>query len=65
MVALDTARKFGARISRLVVSGAPLPALVAREEIIELDRFRALAAAGGLTASPNELASRLAERWAH
>lgn len=57
VVALDTARKFGARISRLVVSGAPLPALVAREEIIELDRFRALAAAGDMATLRSEWAA--------
>jgi pimeloyl-ACP methyl ester carboxylesterase len=48
VVALDTARQHGSRISGLVVSGAPLPALVEREEVIDLDRFRALAAAGDL-----------------
>jgi pimeloyl-ACP methyl ester carboxylesterase len=45
-VALDAARRFGSRLTGLVVSGAPLPALVPREEVIDLDRFRALAAAG-------------------
>lgn len=48
VVALDVARKFASRLTRLVVSGAPLPALVPREEVIDLDRFRALAAAGDL-----------------
>ena len=48
VVALDVARRFGARLTGLVVSGAPLPALVPREEVIDLDRFRALAAAGDL-----------------
>lgn len=48
VVALDVARKFGSRLSGLVVSGAPLPALVPREEVIDLDRFHALAAAGDL-----------------
>ena len=46
VVALDVARKFGERLTGLVVSGAPLPALVPREEVIDLDRFRTLAAAG-------------------
>jgi pimeloyl-ACP methyl ester carboxylesterase len=48
VVALDTARRFGSRLTGLVVSGAPLPALVPREEVIDLDRFRALAAAGDM-----------------
>ena len=48
VVALDTARRYGSRLTGLVVSGAPLPALVPREEVIDLDRFRALAAAGDM-----------------
>jgi pimeloyl-ACP methyl ester carboxylesterase len=48
VVALDVARRHGARLTGLIVSGAPLPALVPREEVIDLDRFRALAAAGDL-----------------
>jgi pimeloyl-ACP methyl ester carboxylesterase len=48
VVALDVARRFGSRLTGLVVSGAPLPALVPREEVIDLDRFRALASAGEL-----------------
>lgn len=48
VVALDVARRFGARLTALAVSGAPLPALVPREEVIDLDRLRALAAAGDL-----------------
>jgi pimeloyl-ACP methyl ester carboxylesterase len=48
VVALDVARRFGSRLTGLVVSGAPLPALVPREEVIDLDRFRALAAAGDM-----------------
>lgn len=48
VVALDVARKFGSRLTGLVVSGAPLPALVERDEAIDLDRFRALAAGGDL-----------------
>ena len=47
-VALDVARRYGARLTGLVVSGAPLPALVPREEVIDLDRFRSLAQAGDL-----------------
>lgn len=48
VVALDVARKFGSRLTGLVVSGAPLPALVERQEVIDLDRFHALAAVGDL-----------------
>lgn len=48
VVALDVARKFASRLTGLVVSGAPLPALVDRQEVIDIDRFRALAAAGDL-----------------
>jgi pimeloyl-ACP methyl ester carboxylesterase len=48
VVALDVARRFGDRLTALVVSGAPLPALVPREELIDLNRFRMLAAAGDL-----------------
>ncbi len=46
VVALDVARRHGSRLTGLIVSGAPLPALVARDEVIDLDRLRALAAAG-------------------
>lgn len=49
-VALDVARRFAARLAGVVVSGAPLPALVARDEVIDLDRYRALAGAGDLAA---------------
>lgn len=48
VVALDVARRHASRLTALVVSGAPLPALVPREEVIDLERFRALAAAGAL-----------------
>jgi pimeloyl-ACP methyl ester carboxylesterase len=48
VVALDVARRYGSRLTGLVVSGAPLPALVPREEVIDLDRFRSLVAAGDL-----------------
>lgn len=46
--ALDVARRFGSRLTGLVVSGAPLPALVQRDETIDLERFRTLAEAGDL-----------------
>jgi pimeloyl-ACP methyl ester carboxylesterase len=46
VVALDVARRFGSRLTALVVSGAPLPALVEREEVIDLERLRALVACG-------------------
>lgn len=48
VVALDVARQYGSRLTGLVVSGAPLPALVAREEVIDLDHFRALVARGDI-----------------
>ncbi len=48
VVALDVARRFGSRLTGLVVSGVPLPELVEREEAIDLDRFRRLAEAGEL-----------------
>jgi pimeloyl-ACP methyl ester carboxylesterase len=48
VVALDVARRYGSRLTGLVVSGAPLPALVPRQEVIDLDRFRQLAAMGDL-----------------
>ncbi|MBA4052954.1 MAG: hypothetical protein C0472_13980 [Erythrobacter sp.] len=47
-VALDVARRFGSRLTSVVASGAPLPALVPREEAIDLDHFRALVASGDL-----------------
>ncbi len=56
VVALDVARRYGSRITGLVVSGAPLPALVEREEVIDLDRFRALAAGGDLAGFRQEWA---------
>lgn len=46
VVALDVARRYGSRLDALIVSGAPLPALVEREEVIDLDHYRALAASG-------------------
>jgi pimeloyl-ACP methyl ester carboxylesterase len=48
MVALDAARRFGSRITALIVSGAPLPALVERDEVIDLAHLRALVVAGDL-----------------
>ncbi len=57
VVALDTARRHGSRITGLVVSGAPLPALVGREEVIDLDHYRALAEAGDLATFRAEWAS--------
>jgi pimeloyl-ACP methyl ester carboxylesterase len=48
VVALDVARRYGSRLTALAVSGAPLPALVEREEVIDLDHYRALARAGNL-----------------
>jgi pimeloyl-ACP methyl ester carboxylesterase len=46
VVALDVARRFGARLTGLVVSGAPLPALVPRDEVIDLAQLRAFVAGG-------------------
>ncbi|WP_033376885.1 alpha/beta fold hydrolase [Porphyrobacter sp. AAP82] len=57
VVALDVARRYGSRLTALVVSGAPLPALVAREEVIDLERYRSLARTGNLAAFRAE--------WAH
>ncbi len=57
VVALDTARRHGSRITGLVVSGAPLPALVEREEVIDLDRYRQLAEAGDLATFREEWAA--------
>lgn len=48
VVALDVARKHASRLTALVVSGAPLPALVPREEVIDLDRYRALVRGGDI-----------------
>lgn len=48
VVALDVARRYGSRLTALIVSGAPLPALVEREEVIDVDHYRALAASGDL-----------------
>jgi pimeloyl-ACP methyl ester carboxylesterase len=48
VAALDAARRFPRLVNRLVISGAPLPALVPREEVIELEALRALVASGDL-----------------
>lgn len=56
VVALDAARRHGSRLSGLVVSGAPLPALVEREEVIDLAHFRTLAQAGDLATLRSEWA---------
>ena len=48
VVALDVACRYPARLTGVVVSGAPLPALVAREEVIALDQYRQWVAAGDL-----------------
>jgi pimeloyl-ACP methyl ester carboxylesterase len=48
VVALDVARRYGSRLTGLIVSGAPLPALVPREEVIDLEGLRALVASGDL-----------------
>ncbi|MEE1878464.1 alpha/beta fold hydrolase [Altererythrobacter litoralis] len=47
-VALDCAHRNGWRIGSLVVSGAPIPSLVQRDEVIDLDRYEALARAGNM-----------------
>ncbi|MFO6446068.1 alpha/beta fold hydrolase [Erythrobacter sp. NE805] len=46
LVALDAARRLGERVTALIVAGAPLPALVPRDEVIDLEALRALAACG-------------------
>ncbi|MEE4316989.1 MAG: alpha/beta hydrolase [Erythrobacter sp.] len=56
VVALDVARKFSSRLTGIVVSGAPLPCLVERDEAIDLDRYRALAAAGDMAAMRSDWA---------
>ncbi|KPQ27277.1 MAG: pimeloyl-[acyl-carrier protein] methyl ester esterase BioH [Porphyrobacter sp. HL-46] len=56
VVALDVARKFSSRLAGLVVSGAPLPCLVTRDETIDLDRYRAMAAAGDMASMRAEWA---------
>lgn len=49
-VALDFAQRHGARVSVLLVSGAPIPALVERSEEIDIERYRAMAEAGDMSA---------------
>jgi len=46
VIALDCASKLGGRIAALVVSGAPLPELVEREETLDRDHFTDLVRAG-------------------
>lgn len=46
VVALDVAHKYASRLTGVVVSGAPLPCLVEREEVIDLERYRQLATTG-------------------
>ncbi|MBU7578897.1 MAG: alpha/beta hydrolase [Porphyrobacter sp.] len=57
VVALDVARRYGSRLTALIASGAPLPALVAREETLDLGRYRAFARAGDL--------ATLRAEWSH
>lgn len=49
-VALDCAHQHGWRINCLIVSGAPIPVLVERDEAIDLDRYKAWASAGNMDA---------------
>lgn len=49
-VALDCAHKHGWRINALVVSGAPMPTLVERDEAIDVERYQALARSGNMEA---------------
>lgn len=49
-VALDCAHKHGWRINCLIVSGAPLPALVERDEVIDIARYEAWARQGDMAA---------------
>lgn len=50
VIALEVMRQYDARVVGAVVSGAPLPDLVQRDEVIELDTYRAWAAAGDMAA---------------
>lgn len=56
VVALDVARKHASRLTALIVSGAPLPALVEREEVMDLDRYRALVRGGDIAGLRSEWA---------
>ena len=47
-IALDCAHQHGWRISCLVISGAPIPALVERDEVIDLVKYEELARSGDL-----------------
>lgn len=56
VVALDVARKHASRLTGLVVSGAPLPALVPREEVLDLDRYRGQVRSGDIAGFRSEWA---------
>ena len=45
-IALDCAHRHGWRLTSVIVSGAPLPYLVERDEVIHLDHYEAWARAG-------------------
>ncbi|MBO6609385.1 alpha/beta hydrolase [Altererythrobacter sp.] len=47
-VVLDCAHRHGSRINSLVISGAPIPGLVERDEAIDLDRYEAWVRAGDM-----------------
>lgn len=49
-VALDCAHRHGWRINSLVVSGAPIPSLVERDEVIDLERYEKWARGGDMAA---------------
>lgn len=49
-VALDVALRGGSQVAALILSGAPLPALVAREEPLDLALYRRLASEGEMAA---------------
>lgn len=47
-VAIDCARRQTSSVTGLIVSGAPVPALVPRDEVIDVAHFRALAKVGDM-----------------
>ena len=49
-IALDYAHLHAWRLTALIASGAPLPYLVERDEVIEIDRYEAWARAGDMAA---------------
>lgn len=55
-IALECAQRSGFRISALIISGAPLPVLVERDEDIDIDRYEALARAGAMEAMRSDWA---------